>query len=155
MLEHATNLCGAKFACLLLAEGEQLRRSSLYNVPSALAEHWMRTSLFHAHPDSPSGRASTTRRVAHIEDVKATPAYHDEDSQTVAAVELGGYRTVMSVPMLKDDVFVGCIVIFRQEVHRFTDKQIEVVQNFAAQAVIAIENTRLLNALRESLTQQT
>src|SRR5262249_4713808 len=100
-------------------------------------------------------RAALTKQVAHIDDIRTTRAYRDRDPRLIAGVELGGYRTVLSVPMLKDQEVVGLIVIYRQEVRPLTDKQIELVQNFAAQAVIAIENTRLLNELRESLQQQT
>jgi GAF domain-containing protein len=155
MLVNVTGLCEAKFASLLLSEGDQFRRVSLHNAPPALIEDWRRTPLIHLHPESALGRAALTKQVAHIDDIRTTRAYRDRDPRLIAGVELGGYRTVLSVPMLKDQEVVGLIVIYRQEVRLFTNKQVELVKSFASQAVIAIENTRLLNELRESLQQQT
>jgi two-component system, NtrC family, sensor kinase len=97
----------------------------------------------------------TTKAVVHVTDVAATDAYAEREPAAVASVELGGTRTLVIVPMLKDNELVGAFILARQEVLPFTDKQIELVKNFAAQAVIAVENTRLLNELRESLQQQT
>ena len=96
-----------------------------------------------------------TKTVVHVADMRAEKAYADRDPYIVAGVELGGVRSALVVPMLKDDELIGSFSVYRQEVRAFTDKQIALVQNFAAQAVIAIENARLLNELRQSLEQQT
>src|SRR5262249_23405521 len=151
---NAVRLCEATFGVLHLHESGTLRMVASHNVPSAFAEARGSTP-FQPSPGSALGKAVRTKQTAHLEDLAATRGYAERYRATVDAVELGGVRTTIAVPMLKDAELIGIISIFRQEVRAFTDKPIALVQKFAAKAVIAIENTRLLNELRESLQQQT
>jgi GAF domain-containing protein len=157
MLENATRICQAKYGIMFLHDNGALRASALCGVPPALAEERRRNSVIHPPPRTGLGIVLRTKKTAHIADVLAEPEYFDVPAGFTrpAIVQFADARTELAVPMLKDDELVGAIVIYRTEMRPFTEKQIELVSTFADQAVIAIENTRLLNELRQSLQQQT
>ena len=155
LLTNAVRICGANFGDLYLREAEGFRMAASHNAPPAYVEARTREPILRPPPDAPLGRIAATKQPVQIADIKTIPSYIEGHPFVRAAVDLAGYRTVLVVPMLKDDQLIGAIGILRQEVQPFTDRQVALVQSFAAQAVIAVENTRLLNELRESLQQQT
>ncbi|MGA9817380.1 MAG: GAF domain-containing protein, partial [Pseudolabrys sp.] len=154
ILANATRICAAKFGTLYLRDGDSFRAAAFHNAPPAFIEA-RKDRLIHPDPGSTLGQAAATRQVAQVLDSTKREAYRRRDPFVVAGADLGGYRTIVSVPMIKANELIGVVSIYRQEVRAFTDKQIDLVKSFASQAVTALENARLLSELRESLQQQT
>ena len=156
ILANATRLCEASYGTLWLCEGDAIRAVALHGaVPDAYGAETRRKPVSRLDPVIAVARAVRSGRTVQVADLSKGPAYLDRHPLAVAAVELSGIRTLIDVPMLKQNEAVGAISIYRCEARPFTDKQIELVTSFASQAVIAIENARLLKDLRESLEQQT
>ncbi len=153
MLEKATRICEAGFGTLYLREGEAFRAVAMHGVSPAFAE--TRRGLIQPGPNTALALVAQTKSTVHMEDIRTQQAYAERDPMAVASVERGGFRTLLAVPMLKESELIGVFSIYRQEVRPFTKNQITLVTTFADQAVIAIENVRLITETREALERQT
>ena len=155
MLRNALRLCGAQSGHMLLFDGESFTIAAIKDTPAGFAKRLLAEPKLRPYPGSYLAQLVETKKTINVPDLRADKPYLERLPRAVAAVDQGGLRSQLMVPMVKEDELIGSINIYRQQVLPFTERQIALVENFAAQAVIAIENARLLNELSESLQQQT